>query len=65
MKALFSFNTFQNSALVSREYYKLLKQTRILVQNKLNKVRMRKKKEFWNSKIMSSNTYTQLAFPIG
>ena len=44
MKALFSFNTFQNSALVSREYYKLLKQTRILVQNELNEVCMRKKK---------------------
>ena len=46
MKALFSFNTFQNSGLVSREYYKLLKQTRILVQKKLNEVRMRKKRNF-------------------
>ena len=44
MKALFSFNTFQNSTLVAREYYKLLKQTGILVRNKLHEVCMRKKK---------------------
>lgn len=46
MKVLFSFNVFQNSALVAREYYKLLKQTTILVRNKLHEVCMRKKREF-------------------